>query len=355
MYNNIKQLREIIQSKYEANKKRIEFISLFIIALIKAKTVNLADIASVFSTPVKLGSNYRRIQNFFKDFIMDYVLWGKMLLSILPYEKKFIVAIDRTNWKFGKKDINILMLSIVYKKMSFPIVWTLLDKQGSSNFIERIEIMERFLKIVPLERIKSFVADREFDGEEWIKYLVEKEIIFHIRIKHTITYNNCRTEKGRRIKRILDMLKNYRYITIPRKVVIYKQMLYIGGKRLADGDYLILISNSEPEEAQEEYAQRWSIEKLFNKFKSRGFDLEVTHMTDSEKLAKLIGLVSIALIWSFLTGEELKRTYKMKIFEMGKRVKSSFDLGIKYLRNVLTNFTIRTYELENLIKLLSCA
>lgn len=355
MYNNIKQLRKIIQSKFEANKKRIEFISLFIMALIRAKTVNLADIASVFQTPVKVESNYRRIQNFFKDFIMDYVLWGRMLLSTLPYEKKFIVAMDRTNWKFGKNDINILMVSVVYKKMSFPIVWTLLDKQGSSNFIERIELMERFFKIVPLERIKSFVADREFDGEEWIKYLVNKEIIFHIRIKHTITYNNCREKKGKRITKILDMLKSYRYITIPQKVVIYKQMLYIGGKRLPDGDYFILISNFEPVEAQEEYAQRWSIEKLFNKFKTRGFDLEVTHMTDLEKLAKLIGLVSIALIWSFLAGEELKRTCRIKIFEMGKRVKSSFDLGIKYLRNILINYTIRTSEIFNLIKLLSCA
>ncbi|HAT8797519.1 TPA: IS4 family transposase, partial [Legionella pneumophila] len=31
---------------------------------------------------------------------------------------------DRTNWRWGKKDINILMLSVVYKGIAIPLFWT---------------------------------------------------------------------------------------------------------------------------------------------------------------------------------------------------------------------------------------
>ena len=52
---------------------------------------------------------------------------------------------DRTNWQWGKKNINILMLSITYKGIAIPLFWSLLDKKGNSNTSERIALMERFI------------------------------------------------------------------------------------------------------------------------------------------------------------------------------------------------------------------
>jgi len=37
---------------------------------------------------------------------------------------------DRTNWKWGKTHVNILMLSIAYKGISIPIVWSVRSKGG---------------------------------------------------------------------------------------------------------------------------------------------------------------------------------------------------------------------------------
>jgi len=356
MQEQLKQLEKIIQGNFElASKSRARFLTLFITALIKARTVNLADIATVFSSKSKIESNYRRIQRFFKDFTMHYRELGKMLLSLLPKDKKFIVAIDRTNWQFGKKDINILMITLVHKGISFPICWKLLNKRGNSNYKERIELFGMLLEILSIERIKSLVADREFDGEKWITYLADKKIAFHIRVKHTLTYNSHKKEGGKRIKYLLDKQKSYRYFTYPNKVVIFKQMLYIGGKRLPEGDYLIIISNQNPEEAQEDYKQRWAIEKLFNKIKTRGFNMEATQMSCLSKLEKLIGLVSIAFAWSVLTGELLKQSYNIRIATNPKRVKSSFDMGFKYLRKIICHINDYIIEFNNLVNLLSCA
>jgi len=356
MLNNLKQLERTMQVNFNFKSIwRARFLSLFITALIKARTVNLADIATVFTGKSRIESNYRRIQRFFKDFEMHYITLGKMLLSLLPKDKQFIIAIDRTNWEFGKNSINILMMTLIHKSISFPICWKLLEKGGNSNYKERIEIFEQLLEILPVERIKSLVADREFDGEKWITYLKSKDIEFHIRIKHTVKYNKHRLEGGKRIKDVLDKQTGYRYFIYPHPVVIFKQMLNIGGKRLPDGDYLILISSKKPESALDDYKQRWSIEKLFNKLKTRGFNLESTHMVSLEKLGKLIGIISIAYYWSFLTGELMKQTYKIRISINRKKIRSSFDVGLKYLRRIIMNILEYKTEFNNLINLLSCA
>ncbi|MBK9742863.1 MAG: hypothetical protein IPO94_07805 [Saprospiraceae bacterium] len=38
------------------------------------------------------------------------------------------LLIDRTNWEFGKKKINILMISVLYEGYSVPLGWSLNKK-----------------------------------------------------------------------------------------------------------------------------------------------------------------------------------------------------------------------------------
>ncbi len=40
---------------------------------------------------------------------------------------------DRTNWKFGLTDMNILTIGVVYQGVAFSIVFKLLPKKGNSN------------------------------------------------------------------------------------------------------------------------------------------------------------------------------------------------------------------------------
>lgn len=44
---------------------------------------------------------------------------------------------------------------------------------------------------------------------------------------------------------------------------------------------------------------------LFAALKSRGFNLEDTHLTDPKRLAKLMGLLALAFAWTCRTGESL--------------------------------------------------
>ena len=99
---------------------------------------------------------------------------------------KVQLNLDRTNSKWGKRNINILMLAIVYRGIAIPIVWTLLNKRGNSDTKERIALIQRFISIFGKDRIVNVFADREFIGEQWFTWLIEQDINFCIRVKKTL-------------------------------------------------------------------------------------------------------------------------------------------------------------------------
>ncbi len=93
---------------------------------------------------------------------------------------------DRTNWKFGRSDINFLVISIIAGKVSIPLVWKVLPKKtkrGNSNTNQRIALTNRLLKILPAKDIYVLTMDREFIGKKWLKYLNQKNIGYIARIK----------------------------------------------------------------------------------------------------------------------------------------------------------------------------
>jgi hypothetical protein len=61
--------------------------------------------------------------------------------------------------------------------------------------------------------------------------------------------------------------------------------------------------------------------------KSRGFCLEETHVTERERLEKLLALMTVAFCWAYLAGEWLARAKPIKIKKHGRVAKSLFRHG----------------------------
>ena len=168
--------------------RRARFMASFITGMIQSRSVNLQKVAESFPGAAKVSSNYRRCQRFFEGFEVDMDAFAQMLSTFLG-EEKWIVAMDRTNWKVGEQNVNILFLCVAYKGMSIPLLWKFLGedkslgKRGNSDTTERKEILKRFIKLFGSERIEALVADREFIGSEWFTFLNEHNIPFIIRIR----------------------------------------------------------------------------------------------------------------------------------------------------------------------------
>jgi hypothetical protein len=97
------------------NLARIKFFSLIIIALIKVQSVCFEKLCCAFDSEDNRKSSLRRIQRFFSEYCFDSDLAAKFIFQLLQHEPPYCLVLDRTNWKFGKTDINVLVLVIAYK------------------------------------------------------------------------------------------------------------------------------------------------------------------------------------------------------------------------------------------------
>lgn len=146
------------------NLARIKLLAFVLHALCVVQTVSLHKIASAMPTCVERDSNLRRLQRFLAGYALNLDLIAKVIFALLPVKTGLVLSLDRTNWKFGEVNINILMLGVTYKGVAFPLLFTMLDKRGNSNWKERTRLIDRFIRLFGAECIDSLVADRELSA-----------------------------------------------------------------------------------------------------------------------------------------------------------------------------------------------
>ena len=74
------------------------------------------------------------------------------MFALLPTEPPYSLSMDRTNWKFGSKYINILVLAVTYKGVAFPILFMVEPKAGNSSIQQRIDIINNYIELFALIR-----------------------------------------------------------------------------------------------------------------------------------------------------------------------------------------------------------
>ena len=138
------------------------------------------------------------------------------------------------------------------------------------------------------------------------------------------------------------------------KKLVWGRLVYVSALRLDDGELLIVITPDSCSTAIADYGKRWGIETLFGIFKTRGFCLESTHFSSSERLNKLIALITLALCWAVKTGEWLHQNSPLKVKKHGRLAKSIFRYGLDYLRSIVTDLDLKQNEFLFSLNFLSC-
>lgn len=266
-------------------------------------------------------SKYRRFQRFFTNFDMPLEDVSRVIRSKIPMPKDgYVLSMDRTNWKFGKKHINILTIGINVGSVCVPLIWKVLPqstKNGNSSTKHRQWVIAKMLEVLPANEIHALLMDREFCGHQWLQWLDQQGVSYVLRIKkNTVIGDKLADEYKRKPE---------------EKQSIWEQQLYFGGK-VEKGKRIYVVSNRfTGKEALKLYRRRWAIEQLFSHLKKRGFDIEETHMTDKKKLERLMALVSVSFLFSYAWGMHLRTLEKQTAFI---RRKSDYRYGLGSLTNM---------------------
>lgn len=322
------------------NLARIKLMTFMLEALCMVQTVNLSKIASAMPTPVGKDSNMRRIQRFLAGYTLDLDIIARMIFALLPIEGKLVLTMDRTNWKYGVTDINILILGITYKNVAFPLLYTLLPKRGNSNTEERIAIIDRFIRLFGRDRIDCLVADREFVGENWLHYLNARHIRYYLRIRQNFWIRKPSDGSMIRAWWLFNDLKLGGEKALYKPYLLKGEYVYLAGAKLKNSDGIeelqILVCYNKPEKAVVTYKTRWEIETLNRFLKSSGFNIEDTHLRALDRIGRLLAVVCIAVTWAYLVGDHKDLNVKpIRILNTGKRAISVAKYGLEEIATVL--------------------
>jgi hypothetical protein len=115
-----------------------------------------------------------------------------------------------------------------------------LDKEGNSNTLERIAILEIFISLFGKACIHCLTADREFIGQAWFDYLRQEGISFRIRVKHNTRIS---TSAGAMSARALfQHLQVGQSLTLNGKRTVWGLELYVIGLKLDQKEFLTEVT-----------------------------------------------------------------------------------------------------------------
>lgn len=334
----------------------IKNLLLLVELIIEKRTTNLNKLKDAVPRLLEnnlpaTASNYQRLLRFFKHKKRKELtrqILSVNLRLISPGRIRLLV-IDRTNWKLGAKNINLLTLGYIWNDIHIPLLWKQLNKQGNSNLKDRKSLFKQAISLCHIHDA-MLLADREFIGDKWFSFLLQNRIHFMIRLK------------AEQYKRLIDSTIPVRFDKLKRKAS--------GGRKLAHTtivvkgytlNYIILKNpQNNPEEPLlyfltnrstaarskrlQVYLKRWAIETFFRHLKSNGFNLEDINFKDDDKIELMMALTCMAYCFSIKAAQG-KNRQKMKTYASGQKY-----LAISTFRMGTAEFERQIFCLKDFIK-----
>jgi len=326
-------LMTTLSPHFDLSKTRLETLAIMLAGLANGRTVNLGHLSSQFPGKALLSSSYRRLQRFCQYVRLDEDVVARLILHLLNLKGLKLLALDRTNWKRGKTDINISVLALVTRRFKVPLMWSFLSHCGNSSTEQRIDLIKRYLRVFGASSVEVLLADREFVGEEWLMYLIENNVPFVIRLREDMYIE---TKDGRlfQFRSLLRKRHKGKWSGwLPGMERTLENLLRFEGRKIRGGALLLVATNiPASKNALHLYRKRWGIECLFADAKTRGFNIEDTHITDPAKLATLLAVVALAMTWAYRCASQAMGRKSIRKKAHKRRAKSWFRIGFDVLR-----------------------
>jgi hypothetical protein len=317
---------------------RAQFLMLLLlINIIQAeRKVKLETIARVFPIWITCEVRRRKLQRFLDlpSLTISSLLWPIItywLENSVPKKSKqeLYLAIDRSQWK----NINLLMVSVIWSKRAIPLAWRLLPHLGNSNQEEQESVLSSVLRRFNDYQI-VVLGDREFCSLDLATWLQARNVGFCLRLKKA----TC-LEVENQIWQRLDELP------IKPGVALYYQGKRIRKTQPVSGffpaakwkrnyrnqttkePWYILTNLGSLTGAIQAYKRRMGIEEMFRDCKSGGYNLEGTGLRGN-RLNSMIWVRSLAYLKSTLQGDEINRHQEKNMSVVQKKPGVSIENAV---------------------------
>jgi hypothetical protein len=321
-----------------------------------ARTVNLYKMKDFVGgvlekETTKADSHYKRLIRFFQDWSNNEALFQDLVRHNLRFLRGLgfkTLVMDGTSWTIGEAKVHYLVLSVLVESVAVPIYWVQLEKAGASSQQERMKMFEAALALFNLKGM-TLLADREYIGKDWFKFLKEKNIDFVIRLRTGDYFEEVNTTPGKDYERMLWKcgVKNR---LVKKRIYLdgtaFWMLLLPNPKVEAEEAVLIFLTTLPPtEKTARMYAKRWKIECLFLHLKTNGYNLEDLNLKDPNKNRLILAIVTIAYTLSVREGWKRRRYIAVNRYRDGSQTPE-----VSVFREGLAILTTKCFKLIDFLR-----
>jgi len=313
-------------------------LTALICGIVGSHKTQLPAIASKVPGKAKRQSRITRYERFLKNKVITikeyYLPYVEALLASLP-EGPLLLVIDGS--QVGRNCM-ALVISILYQKRALPLCW-LIVKSKKGHLLESLhcELLAKAQKLLGPDRAVTLLGDGEFDGTDLLEKVRSGGWEYVCRTaKNVCLYEDDQpfgfadlyVQEGEHVEisGVEFTLARYGPVT----VIAVWESGYL--------EPLYLVTNLElGEEALLYYRRRYGIETFFSDQKSRGFHLAHSHLSDPERLTRLMIASCLGYIWMVCLGVRVKQNGRLSDIHRSNRCDLSlFQIGLIWLEHCLT-------------------
>jgi hypothetical protein len=232
-----------------------------------------------------------------------------------------------------------LMIHVVYKGRALPLAWRV-RQAPKGHFPEELHIalVDLISRLIPAGTQVVLLGDGEFDGTRLQQMLHQAGWSYACRTA-TSTIVTWEGETFR-LDALGSCLKPGRLIELKEVHCTreaYGPIMVLCCWAQGYQEPLYLVSNmATAEEACRWYEKRFRIETFFSDQKSRGFHIHKSHMSDVQRLSRLLIATCLAYIWIVYLGSIGAKDQWRHLIHRRKRCDLSlFQLGLRLLEYFL--------------------
>ena len=266
-------------------------LAALISGIVASKSTQLPKIAAKAPDRTKLESRVKRFARWVENARITpegyFVPYAAMLLAHLALQT-LVLIIDGS--VVGRGGV-ALMIHVVYKGRALPLAWVVRrGKKGHFPEALHIALMEQVQELLPPGARVVVLGDGEFDGTNLQHTLHEAGWWYVCRTgSHMIASWHGMTF---RLATVGACIKPGTLVEFPQAALTrkaYGPVLLLCCWAKGYQEPLYLISNMDSaEEVCRLYTKRFRIETFFSDQKSRGFHLHKSHLSDQERLSRLL-------------------------------------------------------------------
>ena len=293
---------DLVRRLPRQNKKQREGLSLLVATMLDVRSANLMDLsASLPRASERIDMRYQWIARLLGNELVDtdWVMAPfatEVLQRAAAGGKRLVLIIDQSKANDTQQAI---VVAVRVGGRSLPIAWRVKETEGAIGFHEQKAALETALALLPAGAKVVLMGDRFYGSPDLIAWCRSKGWDWRLRLKADLLVfedggESTVAECFARGERMLSGVE-----LTGKRVATNIGMVHEEGH---PEPWFIAMSDTPTTARTFDYGLRWGIEAMFSDFKSRGFGLEDSQLQRTDRMDRLILVMTLALYWAVSTG-----------------------------------------------------